>query len=172
MQKQIAIPTFISTLRILALPPILYLYNQGNILVCLELLAFCAATDYLDGYSARKLCVASRFGGYYDAATDFILMLGLFIFFFTLGYYPIWLPVVIVFSFGQFIITSLCTKKLYDPVGRYLGSALYIGVVLTLLLPVPAVFAFVQYTFVGFLLVSLASRLASLKKTTNNPKLK
>jgi phosphatidylglycerophosphate synthase len=162
MQKQIAIPASISSLRIVALPPFLSLYNQGNILACLVLLAFCAVTDYLDGYFARKLRIASRFGGYYDATTDFVLMLGLFVFFFALGYYPVWLPVIIVAAFLQFLITSFYAKILYDPVGRYLGSALYIGVVLTLLWPTPAVFYFVQYAFVGFFLASLVSRIISL----------
>jgi phosphatidylglycerophosphate synthase len=172
MQKQTAVPTFISSLRIAALPPFFLLYNQGNIAACLTLLAFCAATDYFDGFIARQLKVASRFGAYYDATTDFLLMLGIFTFFFTLGFYPVWLPLLIAAAFTQFIITSIYAKKLYDPVGRYLGSALYIGVALTLIWPVPAVFVFVQYAFVGFFLVSLASRIISLtRKPASNPKL-
>ncbi len=164
MQRLILIPTSISSLRIIALPPFIYLYNQGNIVACLGLLAFCAATDFFDGFFARRLNVTSRFGSYYDATTDFILMLGLFTFFFFLGFYPVWLLVLIVAAFSQFIITSFYAKKLYDPVGRYLGSALYVGVVLTLLWPTGAIFAFVQYAFVGFFLVSIASRVISLTK--------
>jgi CDP-diacylglycerol--glycerol-3-phosphate 3-phosphatidyltransferase len=168
MQKQIALPTFISSLRIIALAPFLYLFNQGNIAACLGLLVFCAATDYFDGYFARKLCVASRFGGYYDALTDFVLMLGIFTFFFAIGYYPVWLPILIAAAFIQFVVTSFYSKKLYDPVGRYLGSALYIGVVLTLMWPISQVFVFVQYAFVGFFLVSLASRIISLTRKSQS----
>ena len=164
MQKQIAIPTFISSLRIAALPLFIYLYNFGNITACLVLLAFCAATDYFDGYLARKLNANSRFGAYYDTATDFILVFGIFTFFFAHGFYPIWLPLLIAASFIQFIVTSLYAKKLYDPVGRYLGSALCIGIVLTLLWPTQAIFLFVQFAFVGFFLVSLASRIISLTR--------
>ncbi len=164
MNKTIAIPTFISSLRIAALPLFFYLYNQGNVTSCLILLAFCAATDFFDGYLSRKLNVASRFGAYYDASTDFILMIGIFTIFYSVGYYPLWLLLLIAASFVQFLATSQYTKKLYDPVGRYLGSALYIGVVLTLLWPIQAVFNFVQYAFVGFFLVSLASRIASLTR--------
>jgi CDP-diacylglycerol--glycerol-3-phosphate 3-phosphatidyltransferase len=164
MKKQIAIPTFISSLRIAALPPFFYLYNQGNIAACLGLLAFCATTDFFDGFVARRFNATSKFGAYYDATTDFILTFGIFTFFFALGFYPVWLPLLIAAAFGQFIITSFYAKKLYDPVGRYLGSALYIGVVLTLLWPTEAVFAFVQYAFVGFFLISLASRIISLTR--------
>lgn len=164
MQKLILIPTSISSLRIIALPLFIYLHNQGNIVACLGLLAFCAVTDFFDGFFARRLNVTSTFGSYYDATTDFILMLGLFTFFFIIGFYPVWLLVLIVAAFSQFIITSFYAKKLYDPVGRYLGSALYVGVVLTLLWPSGAIFEFVQYAFVGFFLVSIASRVISLTK--------
>lgn len=71
--------------------------------------------------------VASRFDAYYDAATDFILVMGIFAIFYALRYYPIWLLLLITASFVQFLAISFYAKKLYDLVGRYLGSALYIG---------------------------------------------
>ncbi len=164
MKTQIAIPTAISSLRIVALPIFFILYSRGNIAACLGLLAFCAATDYLDGYVARRLGVASKFGAYYDATTDFVLMIGIYSLFTLQMLYPIWLVLIIALAFLQFIITSFFAKKLYDPVGRYLGSALYIGIALTLLLPAEATYLFVQYAFFGFLLVSFASRIISLLK--------
>ena len=91
-------------------------------------------------------------------------MIGIFTVFYAIGFYPIWLLLLIAAAFSQFLATSFFAKKLYDPVGRYLGSALYIGVVLTLLWPTPAIFDFVQYAFVGFFLVSIASRIISLTR--------
>ncbi|MGZ4851056.1 MAG: CDP-alcohol phosphatidyltransferase family protein [Candidatus Bathyarchaeia archaeon] len=164
MKKLSPIPTFTSSLRIVALPLFFLLYNLGNVAACLGLLVFCAATDFLDGYMARKLNATTRFGAYYDATTDFVLMFGIFAFFYFLGDYPIWLPLLIAAAFIQFIATSFFSKKLYDPIGRYFGSALYIGVVLTLFWPTQAVFSFVQYAFVGFFLISILSRIASLTK--------
>jgi phosphatidylglycerophosphate synthase len=172
MKNLSPIPTFISSLRIVALPLFFFLFNLENVTVCLGLLAFCAATDFFDGYLARKLKATSRFGAYYDATTDFILMFGIFAFFVSFGDYPIWLLILIATAFIQFIATSFYTKKLYDPVGRYLGSALYIGVVLTLLWPTLAIFIFVQCAFGVFFLVSIVSRIISLTrkrvKTTPN----
>jgi phosphatidylglycerophosphate synthase len=107
MNKHLAIPTFISSLRIAALPLFIYLYNIGNVTSCLILMAFCAATDFLDGYLARKLNATSRFGAYYDAATDFTLMMGVFAVFYAVGYYPVWLLLLIAASFVQFLATSL-----------------------------------------------------------------
>ncbi len=166
LNKPILIPTFISSLRAIALAPFLYLNNQGNTAVCLGLLAFCAATDYLDGYFARKTNTASKFGAYYDALTDFILMFGIFVVFTLEGLYALWLPVLMAVAFLQFLATSVYTQKIYDPIGRYIGSALYIGVVLTLLFPTQAIYNFVQYAFLGFIVASFASRIVSLTKKT------
>jgi phosphatidylglycerophosphate synthase len=164
MQKLSLIPTIISSLRIAVLPLFFYLFNTGNITSCLILFASSAATDLFDGYLARKLNVTSRFGAYYDAATDFALVIGIFTFFAAKGYYPTWLLLLITASFIQFLASSLYAKKLYDPVGRYIGSALYIGIVLTLVFPTQAMFSFVEFAFVGFFLISLVSRIVSLAR--------
>ncbi len=111
MQKSALIPMFISSLRIAALPLFFYLYNIGNAAACLGLLAFCAATDFFDGYIARKLNIPSRLGAYYDAITDFVFMFGIFAFFYGFGFYPIWLLLVIATAFIQFIISSHYAKK-------------------------------------------------------------
>jgi phosphatidylglycerophosphate synthase len=158
------VPAFISSLRIAALPLFFYLYNQGNVISCLILLAFCAASDFFDGYLARKLKATSQFGAYYDATTDFILTAGIFAIFYAQGYYPLWLPLLIAVSFVQFLASGIYAKQIYDPVGRYLGSALYVGIVLTLFWPIQAVLAFVQYAFVAFFIVSIASRIVSLTR--------
>jgi phosphatidylglycerophosphate synthase len=164
LYKPILVPTAISSVRIVVIPLFGYLYNQANIPACLALFALSAVTDLFDGYSARKLKVTSRFGAYYDAVTDFALIIGIYSMFAAKGFYPIWLLVLITASFMQFLATSDYAKKIYDPVGRYIGSALYLGIVLTLVLPAQATFAFVQYAFVVFFVVSIVSRILSLVK--------
>ncbi len=164
MKKTILIPTLIGSLRIAILPLFLYFFSLGNTVLCLVLLAFSAATDFFDGHLARRLNVTTRFGAYYDVATDFILVIGVFTAFNIHGYYPTWLLLLIAASFIQFLATSYFAKKLYDPVGRYIGSALYIGIVLTLISPTQEVFSFVQYAFLGFFLVSLVSRAVSFAR--------
>ena len=164
MAKHIAIPLLISTTRIAALPIFHIFFSQQNIIFCLILLGFCAFTDFLDGYLARRFQVTSRFGAYFDALADFILMFGIYTIFYSNGDYPIWLLLLLVTSFLLFLITSRFTKKIYDPVGRYLGSALYIGIILTLIFPTQASFNFVEYAFLVFFLISLASRIISLSR--------
>lgn len=168
MKKIILIPTVISSLRIAALPLFVYLYNLTNVVPCLILLAFSACTDFFDGYSARKLGATSKFGAYYDATTDFIIVIGIFVLFTAYGFYPIWLPLLIAASFIQFMATSFFAKKIYDPIGKYIGSALYIGIVLTLVFPIQATYSFVQFAFVGFFLVSIGSRVISLARNRDS----
>ncbi len=158
------IPAAISSLRLAVLPLFVYLYAIGNHYACLGLLAFAAFTDFLDGYLARKLKATSEVGALFDASVDFVLMFGAFVFFTIEQLYPFWLPLLIAASFVIFVLTSRLTQKVYDPVGKYMGSALYIGVVLTLLLPTQTVYLFVQYAYLGFWIVSLASRIISLTK--------
>ena len=164
MKYLIALPTAITSLRIALLPLFFFLFNEGNITAGLLLFAFCVATDLVDGYLARKLNVTSKFGAYYDAATDFSFVSGIFAIFYLNGLYPVWLLLLIAASFGQFLVTSCYAKKIYDPIGKYLGSALYIGIALTLISPVQVMFSFVQFAFMGFFLVSLASRIISLTR--------
>jgi phosphatidylglycerophosphate synthase len=166
MQKLTLVPAFISSLRLAVLPLFIYLYSADNVAGCLVLLVFSAATDFLDGYLARKLKATSNFGAYYDVATDFILVVGIYSIFTAKGYYPIWLVLLIAASFVQFLATSVYAKKLYDPVGKYIGSALYIGIVLTLLWPIQAIFIFVEVAFAGFFIASLASRAISFSRKT------
>jgi phosphatidylglycerophosphate synthase len=164
MKKVTGIPTLISSTRIVVLPLFFYLFNEGNVTLCLVVLSFSAATDFFDGYLARRLKVSSRFGAYYDAVTDFILVIGIFTIFMVNKFYPIWLLLLITASFVQFLASSFYAKKLYDPVGRYIGSALYIGIVLTLIFPTQATFSFVEIAFAAFFLISLVSRIVSLAR--------
>ena len=149
LEKRILVPTAISSVRIVVIPLFGYLYNHANIPACLVLFALSAATDLLDGYSARKLKITSRFGAYYDAVTDFALIIGIYSMFTAKDFYPIWLLVLITASFVQFLATSGYAKKIYDPVGRYIGSALYIGIVLTLVLPDPGNLCFCSVCLCG-----------------------
>jgi phosphatidylglycerophosphate synthase len=164
MQKLTLVPLALSLVRIAVLPFFFFLYNAGDTDLCLILFAISVFSDFFDGYLARKLNVITRFGSYVDASADFVFIIAIFTFFIQHGLYPIWLVLLIAASFVIFVVSSRYTRKLYDPVGKYTGSALYIGIVLTIVLPSQATFAFVKYAFIGFFMVSLVSRTISLTK--------
>ncbi|MCW4000944.1 MAG: CDP-alcohol phosphatidyltransferase family protein [Candidatus Bathyarchaeota archaeon] len=180
MEKKILIPQGISALRLAALPLFLYLFSIGALNWCIVVFGLAQISDLIDGYVARKLDATSKLGGYFDAATDFVFIIGIFGAFTAAGYYPPWLIALIAASFAQFVLTSRLSTKLYDPLGKYIGSALYIGIALTLLSPTQPILNFVQYAFLVFFGVSLISRIKSLnrerpahvlyQKTTQQPK--
>jgi phosphatidylglycerophosphate synthase len=161
MNIKTIVPSAISSLRLVALPIFLYCFSAGNILACILVFGLTQVTDLFDGYAARKLHMASKAGAYFDVVTDFVFIAGIFAAFTLAGYYPTWIMALIAASFGQFIISSVYTKKLYDPLGKYIGSVLYIAIGLTLLSPTPVVFTIVEVGFPLFALTSFVSRTAS-----------
>jgi phosphatidylglycerophosphate synthase len=161
MNKQALIPSGISMLRLAALPIFLYFLSINATALCLLIFALAAVTDLLDGYIARKLKVASKTGAYFDVATDFALITAIFAAFTLNGYYSFWMLAFIGASFAQFVLSSLYTKKLYDPLGKYLGSALYLAIAVTLVFPVSAVFAVVEVGFIVFASTSFVTRTLS-----------
>jgi phosphatidylglycerophosphate synthase len=158
MNSKALIPSGISTLRLAALPLFLYFNSIGSPSLCLLVFALAAGTDLLDGFIARKLNVASKKGAYFDAATDFILVTGIFSAFLLDGYYPVWMLLLIAASFVQFAFTGYFGKRLYDPLGKYIGSVLYIGITLTLLSPTVMVFLTVQVGVLFFTVTSFVTR--------------
>ncbi len=163
------IPSSISALRLAALPLFLYFFSTGASGLCLVVFALAQVTDLIDGYVARKLKVTSRFGAYFDAITDFVLVTGIFTAFTLSNYYPAWVMLLIIASFGQFVVSSLYSKKLYDPLGKYIGSVLYIAITLTLLSPTPIIFTIVEVGFPIWAITSFVTRAISFTSTYRKP---
>jgi phosphatidylglycerophosphate synthase len=161
MNKQILVPSGISALRLAALPLFIYFFFNGSTAVATLVFSIAAVTDLFDGYLARKLGAASKFGAYFDSAVDFIVVFGIFAAFTINSYYPAWMLTLIAASFAQFLVSSHYTKKLYDPLGKYIGSVLYIAIALTLLSPATLTFTFVQIGFSLFAITSFATRTIS-----------
>jgi cardiolipin synthase len=85
------LPNALSFLRILLVPVFLWLIVADFPLWAVAVLAFSSATDYLDGYLARKWNQQTRLGQLLDPAADrlyiFATLLGLTL----VGYVPPWL---------------------------------------------------------------------------------
>jgi phosphatidylglycerophosphate synthase len=119
MQKKLAIPWAITSLRIGAAPFVLWTLSTGSSSLFLTLFLFSLITDLADGLVARRLKSTTRQGAYFDATADFILIAGIFLIYTIQGLYPFWVLAVILFSFTQFMLTSLRRIQIYDPVGKY-----------------------------------------------------
>ena len=168
MKKQ-TVPWAITSLRVVAVPFILYSFNQQIRVATYALFLFAICTDFLDGYVAKKLEATSRLGSYFDVTTDFLFVSGMFLTFILEEFYPLWILLLIVTVFVQFILTSLYLKRtIYDPVGKYYGSLMYGGVGLTLLFPEQLVYKTVIIGIVISTIVSLFSRLAYFLRAQNH----
>ena len=84
------IPNIITLSRILILFPAIYFLNQESYWVAGILLIFLFATDFLDGFLARRLNLRSQLGSILDPIADKIVVLALFIYYFSTGAVPLW----------------------------------------------------------------------------------
>jgi CDP-diacylglycerol--glycerol-3-phosphate 3-phosphatidyltransferase len=159
--KRQTIPWAITSLRVVALPFLVYSFNQQIWVATYALFLFAICTDFLDGYIAKKLEATSRLGSYFDVTADFLLVSGVFLVFILEEVYPLWVLFLIVAVFVQFMLTSLYSKRtVYDPIGKYYGSLMYGGIGLTLLFPEQLMYDIVTVGIVVSTIVSLFSRLA------------
>jgi CDP-diacylglycerol--glycerol-3-phosphate 3-phosphatidyltransferase len=167
--KKQTIPWAITSLRLVALPFLLYSFSQEIRVVSYALFLFAICTDFLDGYLARKLEVTSRLGSYFDVTVDFLFVSSMFLTFSFKRVYPLWIFLLIVFVFVQFMLTSFYSKRaVYDPLGKYYGSLMYGGIGLTLLFPEQLVYSIVTIGIVVSTMASLFSRLAYFLRAQNH----
>ncbi len=88
-----SIPNWITFSRLLGLPFILYgLHNptETGRWVCLAIFLIAAATDWLDGYLARKLNQVTELGKFLDPLVDKLLVLAPLLALIELGVVPAW----------------------------------------------------------------------------------
>jgi phosphatidylglycerophosphate synthase len=160
-----ALPHLLTAIRLsLALPLAAALYRYD--LLCVTVLLFLAGvTDLMDGWLARKLNICSTFGAYFDAAADFVLVAAAFGVLALRGVYPVWVLLLIVLMFAQFVLTSRRKQPMYDPVGKYFGAALYSAVFALTLLPDLLLSYALLAMLVMLSVLSLSARALWLKRT-------
>ncbi|HJT87639.1 MAG TPA: CDP-alcohol phosphatidyltransferase family protein [Bryobacteraceae bacterium] len=99
------VPNFFTALRILLVPFVIRAILAGNDRLALEMFAFAAVTDILDGATARHFGLASPTGAYFDPIADKLLLSGAFVALAAAGRIPWWL-VGIVFGRDLYILVG------------------------------------------------------------------
>lgn len=84
------VPNRLTLLRILMIPVCLLLWAVGQPVWAAAVFALAAATDFLDGYIARKKGIVTTFGKFADPVADKILVLTAMIFLAAAGRIPAW----------------------------------------------------------------------------------
>jgi len=128
------------------------------------LFLFLLFTDFLDGYLARKYKISSKFGTYFDATTDFILVFSLLLAFGPEDFYAEWIPILVATVFAFFILTSYSFKITYDPMGKYYGSILYGATGLRFIFSGEFFYYFITIGILLFSAASVLSRIFSIMK--------
>jgi cardiolipin synthase len=90
------LPNLLTALRMCAAPLTALFILSGQNAAALGAFAFAGLSDLLDGYLARRLQVASRFGVFLDPVADKLLMLASFVTLTLMGAVPLWLTVIVI----------------------------------------------------------------------------
>ena len=99
MDRVMNLPNQLTLLRIALTPVFIFLlfYPSGPTRVASFFVFLLAAfTDWYDGYTARKYGHISNWGKFLDPLADKILVLSAFVCFWLLGYFPLWMIVVMI----------------------------------------------------------------------------
>ena len=164
-------PNIITLLRLIALPIIIYSFNHQSTLVTFSIFLASIGTDFLDGYIARKTGFTSKLGAHLDVIVDFLFITGMYLAFSLKGIYPLWILLIIVFVFTQFIISNIILKQtVYDPIGKYFGSILFAGIGATIILSDNLIYTTVTVFIAISALASLLSRFIYLVHQKNRNK--
>lgn len=123
-------PNLLSTLRVIIIPFLVWTIQEEAYSVTIVLILTAMASDLLDGYLARKWKVASQRGIFVDAVADFLFLFSGFVALYWQQSLPWWFLVLLLLSFAHFI-EGVWRKQPYDPIGKYLGSYLYVFLLLT-----------------------------------------
>ena len=99
--RVLTVPNVISLARLAALPLIYLDLVGGRETRALVLLAVFAATDWLDGYLARRLNQVSRLGALLDPISDRALFIVVGVGFVVAGIVPLWAIVVLLLRDGM-----------------------------------------------------------------------
>jgi cardiolipin synthase len=89
------IPNLICVVRILLVPPIVWLLLEGRYALALALIVVAGVSDAIDGFLARRFDWRTRLGGLLDPAADKLLVASVFVTMSWLGFIPWWLTLVV-----------------------------------------------------------------------------
>lgn len=141
-----ALPNLITALRLALTPVVVFAILRHQWHAAAWWFALAAFTDFLDGWSARKLHLSSRSGQFFDPVADKILLMAVTLALAAAGRIPVWFVAVVVGRDVVLLLTSLAGLAFtgyrnYQPtqLGK-LSTVLQIAVV-TVALALPPVWA-------------------------------
>ncbi len=156
------IPNLLSVFRILTSPLLFFFIIFGSIGTTTALFIVDMVSDAMDGYIARKFGFCSILGSYLDIIGDFLSIFSILIGFTLIGIYPIWIIITVLVIFLQFLATSKYKELVYDPIGKYYGSFLFVILMISLIDVRGYLIVQIILFFIGFTTISVVSRIFAL----------
>lgn len=117
------LPNFITSLRLLASPVLIWLLVRSDFRAALALVLFAGLTDWFDGFTARHLGVAGRTGAVLDPLADKTLLVVLFITLGVLKLMPLWLMALVI-ARDLIIVTGAALLRVFRNIRRFTPSLL------------------------------------------------
>ena len=99
------IPNCLTILRLLCPPLIIWMLARDQFFTAFWAFLAVSATDWLDGYLARRWQVTSRLGQILDPLADKFLLISLYLFLSLSGFIPLWLTVLVLLR--DFLILTI-----------------------------------------------------------------
>jgi len=148
----LVIPSLLTSTRLLITCVLLARLGSGG--WGLPLFSLACLTDALDGWAARRLHWETRAGSLLDASADFALVASTSAFLAWRRLAPAWFPALIVLCFARFILARPGPGR--DPLGKHIGTVLFVALGLVLAIPAPFVSAWSTGVASCYMIVSMA----------------
>lgn len=125
LRSELTIPNALSVLRLLLVPVFLILLLQEQNVAALWVLIFASASDWFDGFLARKLNQVTKLGARLDPAADRLYIFATLIGLAVNGNIPVWLAVVVILRDVMLAVTyPILATHGYGPLPvHFLGKA-------------------------------------------------
>lgn len=111
-----SIPNYITILRFLLVPTIVYLLFIGEMDFAFVVFMVAGLSDALDGFLARHLNQRTELGAYLDPAADKLLLVSVYIMLGFLGEFPVWLVLLVTSRDLLIILAVLMSSIMGQPV--------------------------------------------------------
>lgn len=117
------IPNFITSLRLLSAPVLVWLLIQSEFKAALAVVVFAGITDWLDGFTARHFGASGRVGVVLDPLADKTLLVVLFIALAVLKLIPLWLMILVI-ARDLVIVTGALLLRVFRNIRKFAPTLL------------------------------------------------
>jgi phosphatidylglycerophosphate synthase len=118
--------------------------------------------DFFDGWVARRFHSETSFGAIFDAFADFILVITMSCFLIQMNRIASWFIGLIIVAFIRFILVK--PKPESDPLGKHIGTILFIALGLILAIPIPFLAVWSTTIASSYLVISMILSTVMMKR--------